>query len=85
MAFLMGAAESVLAFGEKEIGNIASSAIPYFEKKAKQVASNVIASEVSNISRNSSSNSFVNQTLSKIEHKRRLNHPVKQGRKARRT
>ena len=84
MAFLMGA-ESVLSFAEGEIGNIASQALPYFETKARQVASNVIAGEISNISRNSSSNSFVNQTLSKIEHKRRLNHPVKQGRKARRT
>ena len=85
MAFLLGGVESVLAFGEKEIGNIASSAIPYFEKRAEQVASNVVASGINTISKSSSQNSFINQTLSKLEQKRRMNHPVKKGRKARRT
>ncbi len=85
MAFLFGAAESVLAFAEGEVGNIASSALPYFEKRAEQVASNVVASGINTISKSTSRNSFVNQTLSKLEQKRRMNHPVKQGRKARRT
>ena len=78
-------AESVLAFGEKEIGNIASSALPYFEKRVEQVASNVVASGINTISKSTSQNSFINQTLSKLEQKRRMNHPVKKGRKARRT
>lgn len=84
MAFLMGA-ESVLQFAEGEIGNIASQALPYFETKGKELVSNVIANEINSISRNSSSNSFVNQTLTKIQQKQRLNHPVKQGRKIKRT
>lgn len=84
MAFL-AAAESVLSMAEGEIGNIASTAIPYLQRKVKDVGTSFIAKEVGQYADNNKGG-FVDMTLQKTyqqqNHKR--NHPIKRGRKKRR-
>ena len=85
MAFFLGAAESVLSMAEGEVANIASTAIPYLEKKIKNTATSFVAKEVGQYATNNPGG-IVDMTLQKtyqnMNHKR--NNPRKHGRKKRR-
>jgi hypothetical protein len=85
MAFFLGAAESVLSMAEGEVANIASTAIPYLEKKIKNTATSFVAKEVGQYASNNPGG-IVDMTLQKtyqnMNHKR--NNPRKHGRKKRR-
>lgn len=82
MAFLLAGSEAVLDMVGSEIGNIASTALPYLEKEVKNVGTSFVAKEVGQYA-DSNKGGFVDTTLQKIyqqqNHKR--NHPIKQGRK----
>lgn len=85
MAFLLAGAESVLSLAEGEIGNIASTALPYLEKKVKDTATSFVGKEIGQYA-NNNKGGFVDMTLQKtyqnMNHKR--NNPRKYGRKKRR-
>jgi len=85
MAFLLSGAESVLSLAEGEIGNIASTALPYLEGKLKDTATSFVAKEVGQYATNNPGG-IVDMTLQKtyqnMNHKR--NNPRKHGRKKRR-
>ncbi len=81
MSFFLGAAESVLNFAEAEVGNIASTAIPYLEKKVKDTATSFVAKEIGQYA-NDNQGGIVDMTLQKtyqnMNHRR--NNPRKHGR-----
>ena len=85
MAFFLGAAESVLSIAEGEAANIASTAVPYLEKKAKDIETSFVAREVGQYAKNNTGG-FVDLSLQKtyqnMNHMR--NYPKKHGRKKRR-
>ena len=85
MAFLLAGSEAVLDMVGSEIGNIASTAIPYLQKEVKDVGTSFVAKEVGQYASNNPGG-IVNMTLQKTyqqqNHKR--NHPIKHGRKKRR-
>ena len=81
MSFFISGAEAILEMGEGEIANIASTAIPYMEKEAKNISTNFIAKEIGQYA-NSNPDGIVSMTLQKtyqqMNHKR--NNPRKHGR-----
>jgi hypothetical protein len=85
MAFFLSGAEAILEMGEGEIANIASTALPYLERKVKDVGTSFVAKEIGQYTRNNP-NGIVDMTLQKTyqqqNHKR--NHPIKNGRRKRR-
>lgn len=85
MAFLLAGAEAVLDMAGSEIGNIASTALPYLEKEVKNVTTSFVAKEVGQYA-NNNPGGIVDMTLQKTyqEQNHRRNHPIKGGRKKRR-
>lgn len=85
MAFFLSGAEAILEMGEGEIANIASTAVPYLERKLKDTATSFVAKEIGEYA-NNNPNGIVDMTLQKTyqqqNHKR--NHPIKNGRRKRR-
>ena len=85
MAFFLSGAEAILEMGEGEIANIASTAVPYLEKKVKDTATSFVAKEIGQYA-NNNQGGIVDMTLQKTyqqqNHKR--NHPIKNGRRKRR-
>ena len=85
MSFFLSGAEAILEMGEGEIANIASTAVPYLEKKVKDTATSFVAKEIGQYA-NNNPNGIVDMTLQKtyqnMNHKR--NNPRKHGRKKRR-
>ena len=85
MAFFITGTEAILDMAEGEITNIASTALPYLEKKVKDTATSFVAKEIGEYA-NNNPNGFIDMTLQKTyqqqNHKR--NHPIKNGRKKRR-
>lgn len=81
MSFLLTAGESVLSMAEGEIANIASTAIPYLEKKVKDTATSFVAKEIGQYA-NDNQGGIVDMTLQKtyqnMNHRR--NNPRKHGR-----
>ena len=81
MAFFLSAGESVLSMAEGERANIASTAIPYLEKKVKDTATSFVAKEIGQYA-NDNQGGIVDMTLQKtyqqMNHKRL--HPRKHGR-----
>jgi len=85
MAFFLTGAEAILDMAEGEVANIASTAVPYLEKKVKDTATSFVAKEIGQYA-NNNPNGIVDMTLQKtyqnMNHKR--NNPRKHGRKKRR-
>ena len=81
MSFLLTAGESVLSMAEGEIANIASTALPYLEKKVKDTATSFVAKEIGQYA-NDNQGGIVDMTLQKtyqnMNHRR--NNPRKHGR-----
>jgi hypothetical protein len=85
MAFFLTGAEAILDMAEGEVANIASTAVPYLEKKVKDTATSFVAKEIGQYA-NNNKGGIVDMTLQKTyqqqNHKR--NHPIKNGRRKRR-
>ena len=85
MAFFLTGAEAILDMAEGEVANIASTAVPYLEKKVKDTATSFVAKEIGQYA-NNNQGGIVDMTLQKTyqqqNHKR--NHPIKNGRRKRR-
>ncbi len=85
MAFFLTGAEAILDMGEGEIANIASTAIPYLERKVKDTATSFVAKEIGQYADNNKGG-FVDMTLQKTyqQQNHMRNNPRKHGRKKRR-
>ena len=85
MSFFITGAEAILDMAEGEVANIASTAVPYLEKKVKDTATSFVAKEIGQYA-NNNKGGIVDMTLQKTyqEQNHKRNHPIKHGRKKRR-